>query len=151
MGMNANGSGDSNSVAVGGRSALERWAEAPLSVQAWALVYVASFLIDMALGPGEIQWIQTGFWALIGAALIRAVLLHSRTAWIIALVFAAFTLWGGLSIATTVTDGETERAVPWAAAQSLFALATGVLELALLVTQATRAWVAQPTERRWDP
>ena len=151
MGMSAHGSGDADSVTVSGGSVFERWAEAPLSVKAWALVYVATFLIGFVLGPGEIQWIQTAFWALIGAALIRAVLLHSRMAWVIALILAVLTLLGGLSVATTMTDGVTERAVPWGAARSLLGLVTGVLELALLVTKATRAWVAQPTERRWDP
>ncbi len=119
----------------------------PNFLKAWIGLQLISFVVGPILDPvNGMSWGRLLGWILIAAALAYGLACHSRAAWVIALLFAGLSLLGGLRVFTGLVEGLDRESV-WEAWGLLF----GVADLAILLSPQAKAWIKEPTVRRWDP
>ena len=119
----------------------------PTFLKIWIVVQVIGLAGGVVLNPNHYAVVaSTLFWGFIAAVITYSLARHSKTAWVISILLASLSILGGLNFLMAVSAGRTSATLT-----SGFGLAFGVSELAILVSAQARAWVNQPTIRRWDP
>ena len=125
-------------------STARRW---PAFLIVWIVVQAIGLVFGPLLSSSRDYALPSFiFWAAVTAALVYALLNHSKVAWIMALVFAGLGLAGSIRIITALSLG-------WGAEvlRLAFGFVFSVASLAALLSPQAREWVNQPTIRRWDP
>lgn len=117
----------------------------PTWLRIWLLIQLAGFVVGSLLVRHAGSWVRIVFWAALAALLGWAMWKHAKGAWVVALFLAGWSLIGGLGVIVVVTEGF-HRDFAW----FLWGFLLAVAELATLLSRSARAWVNEPTERKWS-
>jgi hypothetical protein len=117
----------------------------PSFLKAWIGLQVVAFVVGPRLDPrAGVPWGSLAIWIVIVAALAYGLAYHSKVAWVLSILLGTIGLFGATALLGS--DGW-DRETVWFA----WGLLIGLAQLAILLSPSARAWIKEPTIRRWDP